>query len=70
MKKLINRPDNVVEEMLQGLSVLHPGSVRLSGHKVMLRNDAEHVRGNRSPSFPVEAAVTNRRMEAMSAPAC
>jgi len=44
MKKLINRPDNAVEEMLQGLSVLHPGSVRLSGHKVMLRNDAEQVR--------------------------
>src|SRR6201994_2316132 len=44
MKKLINRPDNVVEEMLQGLSVLHPGSVRLSGHKVMARNDAEQVR--------------------------
>jgi triose/dihydroxyacetone kinase / FAD-AMP lyase (cyclizing) len=44
MKKLINRPDNVVEEMLQGLSVLHPGSVRLSGHKVMLRYDAEQVR--------------------------
>jgi dihydroxyacetone kinase len=44
MKKLINRPENVVEEMLQGLSVLHPGSVRLSGHKVMLRQDAEQIR--------------------------
>lgn len=44
MKKLINRPDNAVEEMLQGLTVLHPGSVRLSGHKVMLRDDAEQVR--------------------------
>jgi dihydroxyacetone kinase len=44
MKKLINRPDNVVEEMLQGLSVLHPGSARLSGHKVMLRYDAEQAR--------------------------
>lgn len=44
MKKLINRPENVVEEMLEGLSVLHPGSVRLSGHKVMLREDAEHIR--------------------------
>jgi dihydroxyacetone kinase len=44
MKKLINRPENVVEEMLQGLSVLHPGSVRLSGHKVMLRYDVEQVR--------------------------
>ena len=44
MKKLINRPEDAVEEMLQGLSVLHPGSVRLRGHKVMLREDAEDVR--------------------------
>lgn len=44
MKKLINRPEDVVEEMLQGFSVLHPGSVRLLGHKVMLRDDAEQVR--------------------------
>ena len=44
MKKLINRPGDAVEEMLQGLSVLHPGSVRLRGHKVMLREDAELVR--------------------------
>ena len=44
MKKLINRPEDAVEEMLQGLSVLHPGSVRLRGHKVMLREDAEQVR--------------------------
>ena len=40
MKKLINKPADVVEEMLQGLSVLHPGSSRLLGHKVMLRADA------------------------------
>jgi dihydroxyacetone kinase len=44
MKKLINRPADVVEEMLQGLSVLHPGSVRLLGHKVMLRADAPESR--------------------------
>src|SRR6202000_3180379 len=44
MKKLINRPEDVVEEMLQGLSVLHPGTFRLSGHKFMLREDAEQVR--------------------------
>ena len=43
MKKLINRPEDAVEEMLQGVSVLHPGSVRLRGHKVMLREDAEQV---------------------------
>jgi dihydroxyacetone kinase len=44
MKKLINRPADVVEEMLQGLSVLHPGSVRLLGQKVMLRADAPDSR--------------------------
>jgi dihydroxyacetone kinase len=44
MKKLINRPEDIVEEMLQGFSVLHPGSALLAGHKVMLRNDAEQVR--------------------------
>src|ERR1700722_13001020 len=44
MKKLINRPEDVVEEMLRGLSVLHPGSVRLPGHRVLLRDDAEQVR--------------------------
>ena len=40
MKKLINRPEDVVEEMLQGLSVLHSDSVRLSEHNVMLRKDS------------------------------
>ncbi len=44
MKKLINSPEYVVEEMLQGFSVLHPGSVRLSRHKVMLRADTNQVR--------------------------
>jgi dihydroxyacetone kinase len=44
MKKFINRPEDVVEEMLQGLSVLHPGSVRLFGHKVMIRADEEQDR--------------------------
>jgi dihydroxyacetone kinase len=44
MKKFLNRPENAVEEMLQGLAVLNPGTVRLPGHKVMLRADAEKVR--------------------------
>src|ERR1700678_426863 len=44
MKKFINRPEDVVEEMLQGLTVLHPGSVRLPGHKALIRADARHVR--------------------------
>jgi triose/dihydroxyacetone kinase / FAD-AMP lyase (cyclizing) len=44
MKKFINRPEDVVEEMMQGLAVLHPRSARLSGHKVMIRADAERAR--------------------------
>jgi dihydroxyacetone kinase len=44
MKKFINRPENVVEDMLQGLAVLHPGLVRLTGHKVMVLADAEQTR--------------------------
>jgi triose/dihydroxyacetone kinase / FAD-AMP lyase (cyclizing) len=44
MKKFINRPDDVVEEMLRGLVMLHPGLARLSGHKVMVRVDTEQAR--------------------------
>ncbi len=44
MKKFINRPQDVVEEMLQGLAVLHPGSIRLPGHKALIRADAQQVR--------------------------
>jgi triose/dihydroxyacetone kinase / FAD-AMP lyase (cyclizing) len=44
MKKIINRPENVVEEMLQGLAALHPGLVRLSGYKVMIRADVDQTR--------------------------
>jgi dihydroxyacetone kinase len=44
MKKFINHPDQAVEEMLQGLAVLHPGSGRLPGHKVMVRADAGQSR--------------------------
>jgi dihydroxyacetone kinase len=44
MKKFINRPENVVEEMLQGLVLLHPGLVRLPDHKALIRADAAEVR--------------------------
>src|ERR1700756_4482428 len=44
LKKFINRPENVVEEMLQGLAVLNPGVARLSGHKVMVRADINKIR--------------------------
>jgi triose/dihydroxyacetone kinase / FAD-AMP lyase (cyclizing) len=44
MKKFINRPEDAVEEMMQGLAVLHPGSARLLGHKVIVRAGAERAR--------------------------
>src|SRR5262249_29609853 len=44
MKKFISRPENAAEEMLQGLTVLSPGSDRLPGHRVMLRADADQIR--------------------------
>jgi triose/dihydroxyacetone kinase / FAD-AMP lyase (cyclizing) len=44
MKKFMNRPENVVEEMLQGLAILYPDLIRVSGHKVMVRADAEQIR--------------------------
>jgi dihydroxyacetone kinase len=44
MKKFINHPENVAEEMLQGLTVLNPGVARLSGHKVMIRADINKIR--------------------------
>jgi triose/dihydroxyacetone kinase / FAD-AMP lyase (cyclizing) len=47
MKKFINRPENAVEEMLQGMTVLSPGLDRLPGQRVMLRADAEQIRDKR-----------------------
>jgi dihydroxyacetone kinase len=44
MKKFINRAENAVEEMLEGLAVLSPSLVRLAGHKVLFRADAERIR--------------------------
>ncbi len=44
MKKFINRPEDVVEEMLQGFVTLHPGSARLAGHSVIVRTDAAKAR--------------------------
>ncbi|WP_263365447.1 dihydroxyacetone kinase subunit DhaL [Edaphobacter bradus] len=44
MKKFINRPEDVVEEMLQGLAVLQPGAARLPGHKAMVRGDVGLIR--------------------------
>jgi dihydroxyacetone kinase len=39
MKKLINRPESVVEEMIEGLVAVYPGLRRLPGHTVLVRAD-------------------------------
>jgi dihydroxyacetone kinase len=39
MKKLINRPQVVVEEMIEGLIAVYPGLRRLPGHTVVVRSD-------------------------------
>ncbi len=44
MKMLINRPEAVVDEVLDGLVALHPGLRRLPGRSVIVRSDAEVVR--------------------------
>ncbi len=44
MQKLINKPERVVEEMLDGLLALYPGIARLAGHKVLVAADAEERR--------------------------
>ena len=42
MKKLINQPEHVVHEMLDGLLALYPGLSRVAGHNVLVRSDYEH----------------------------
>src|SRR6476646_5528986 len=43
MKKLINRPESVVAEMIEGLVTVYPGLSRLPGHEVVVRADAAVV---------------------------
>ncbi len=41
MKKVINAPDRVVEEMLRGMELAHPNLLRLlPEHNVVVRADA------------------------------
>lgn len=44
MKKLINDPAEVVEEMLQGAIAIYPNIARLADHRVLLRADSEAAR--------------------------
>ena len=43
-KKLINSPDNAVDEALAGLAAVHPGLTLLKDHRVVVRTDIEQVK--------------------------
>src|SRR5262245_46460959 len=47
MKKLINRPEAVVEEMIEGLVAIYPGLERLPGQTVVVRGTAAEIRDRR-----------------------
>lgn len=40
-KKLINSPDEVVDEVLEGLTMIHPGLRLLEGHRVVVREQID-----------------------------
>ena len=42
-KKLINSPEDAVDEALAGLVATHPGLRLLEGHRVIIRADTETV---------------------------
>jgi len=70
MKRLINRAEDVVEEMVEGLILLHPGLRRLPGQTVIVRADAEVFRpqkvalisGGGSGHEPAHAGYVGRGM--------
>ncbi|ODT98704.1 MAG: dihydroxyacetone kinase subunit L [Planctomycetes bacterium SCN 63-9] len=70
MKKLINEPNSVVEQMLQGLVAIHPGLKRLAGESVLIRADAEAAKerqvgliaGGGSGHEPAHAGYVGRGM--------
>ena len=41
-KKLINNPESVVDEALEGLTMIHPGLRLLEGHRVVVREEVTH----------------------------
>ena len=56
--KLINQPENLVDEMLEGFCAAHSDIVRLVDKRLVLR--AQPKRPARSASSSAAAAVTNR----------
>lgn len=70
MKKLINRPADAVEEMVEGLAAAHPGLRRLAGHTVLIRADLPDgadrtvavISGGGSGHEPAHAGYVGRGM--------
>src|SRR4051812_40834033 len=70
MKKLINRPLDVVREMVEGLAAVYPGLRLLPGRTVLVRDDAERARdekvavisGGGSGHEPAHAGYVGRGM--------
>ena len=50
-KKLINSPTTVVDEALEGLTMINPGLRLLEGHRVVIR---EKVRGGERRGGPTQ----------------
>jgi len=69
MKKLINDPDDVVDEMLDGMTAAYPDRLRrLPDTQVVVRNDAPVGEGRARDGR--RGAGTSRPTRATSATAC
>ncbi len=70
MKKLINRPQDVVEEMVEGLAAAYPGLRRLPGQTILIRSDLPNaaerpvavISGGGSGHEPAHAGYVGRGM--------
>jgi dihydroxyacetone kinase len=70
MKKLINRPTEVVEEMVEGLVAIYPGLRRLPGQTILVRSDLPDaadrpvavISGGGSGHEPAHAGYVGRGM--------
>ena len=70
MKKLINRPEAVVEEMIEGLVAVYPGLERLPGQAVVVRSDAVEVRDRRVALISGGGSGHEPRTQATSGGGC
>ena len=70
MKEFINRPEDVVEEMLQGLVVLHPVRCACRDTKSWSAQMRGEFVTNRSPYSPAEEAAMSRHTQATSVRVC